>query len=164
MTLPNGHARRLFIGFSCSLMFLAAFALLVAHNTEAGPSTHSKSITDNHLLTIGIAANDPQETIDFYKKLGFRDALGLSDDIDIVCMKKDGTPYKLEIWHSQLPKTGSVSAGVSGMRFPVDDLVAAMVQLKKKGLSIVETYGKTDGVRYASLKDPNGIHIRLFER
>ncbi len=34
MRLPAGHARRLFLGFTCSIMFLVVFALLIAHNMK----------------------------------------------------------------------------------------------------------------------------------
>lgn len=163
MRLPAGHAKRLFLGFSCSIMFLVVFALLIAHNTEAVSSSISKSPVEDYPLTIGIPTNNPEATIDFYKKLGFRAADGLSGDLDVVCMEKKGTPYKLEICHNRFSEAGPLSGGVSGMSFEVGCLVDTVAQLKNKGLLFVETSGTRDGVRYASLKDPNGISIKLFE-
>jgi len=71
MTLPAGHARRLFLGFTCSIMFLVVFALLIAYNTEAESSALIRSAVEDYPLTIGIPTSNPEGTISFYKKLGF---------------------------------------------------------------------------------------------
>jgi catechol 2,3-dioxygenase-like lactoylglutathione lyase family enzyme len=163
MRLPAGHAGRLFLGFSCSIMFLVVFALLIAHNSEAVSSSISNSSAEDYPLTIGIPTNNPEQTIDFYRKLGFKASVGLAGGLDVVCMEKQGTPYKLEICHNRFSESGPVSGGVSGMSFEVINLVDAVGKLKDKGLQFVETSGIRDGVRYASLKDPNGISIKLFE-
>lgn len=163
MRLPAGHARRLFLGFSCSIMFLVLFALLIAHNTEAESSSIAKPSIDNYPLTIGIPSNNPESTIDFYKKLGFKTSPEFSGRLDIVCMEKAGTPYKLEICHNRFSEAGPLAGGVSGMSFRVEDLGIAVENLKSKGLEFVETAAQRDGIKYASLKDPNGISINLFE-
>ncbi len=163
MKLPAGHARRLFLGFTCSIMFLVVFALLIAHNTEAESSAFSRPAVEDYPLTIGIPTSNPERTITFYKKLGFSTSEGLSKGLDVVCMEKEGTPYKLEICHNKFAETGPVSGGVSGMSFKVKDLAASVQILKTKGLTFMETNGKRDGVTYASLTDPNGISIKLFE-
>jgi len=163
MTLPAGHARRLFLGFTCSIMFLVVFALLIAHNTEAESSAITRSAVEDYPLTIGIPTSNPEGTIGFYKKLGFSPSEGLSKGLDIVCMEKEGTPYKLEICHDRFAEAGPLSGGVSGMSFKVKDLAASIQDLKTKGLAFSETAGKRDGVNYASLNDPNGISIKLFE-
>lgn len=163
MRLPAGHAGRLFLGFSCSIMFLVVFALLIAHNSEAVSSSISRSSVEDYPLTIGIPTENPKVTIDFYTKLGFRTTDGLAGGLDVVCMEKQGTPYKLEICHNRFSEAGPLTGGVSGMSFEVEDLVAAVGTLKEKGLKFIETTGLRDGVKYASLKDPNGISIKLFE-
>lgn len=163
MSLPAGHARRLFLGFTCSISFLIVFALLVAHNTEAESSNFSKNAVDEYPLTIGIPTASPENTILFYKKLGFRITDELSRGLDVICMEKDGTPYKLEICHNRFCEAGPYSGGVSGMSFKVSDLAISVRDLKSKGLKFVETDGTRDGVTYASLTDPNGISIKLFE-
>jgi catechol 2,3-dioxygenase-like lactoylglutathione lyase family enzyme len=163
MRLPAGHARRLFLGLTCSIMFLVVFALLIAHNTEAESANYTRSSVDDYPLTIGIPTSDPELTINFYKKLGFKITDGLSRGLDIVCMEKEGTPYKLEICHNRFCEAGPYAGGVSGMSFKVRDLTSSVSDLKAKGLSFVETDGKRDGVRFASLTDPNGISIKLFE-
>jgi hypothetical protein len=163
MRFPAGHARRLFLGFTCSIMFLVAFALLIAHNTEAESSAYQRSSLEDYPLTIGIPTACPLETIDFYKKLGFRSVDGLSGNLDTVCMEKKGSPYKLEICHNKFSEGGPLAGGVSGMSFKVDNLVASIRELQSKGLRFGETAAKRDGVTYASLSDPNGINIKLFE-
>lgn len=163
MTLPAGHARRLFLGFTCSIMFLVVFALLIAHNTEAESSALARSPVEDYPLTIGIPTSNPEGTINFYKKLGFNPSEGLSKGLDVVCMEKEGTPYKLEICHNRFAESGPLSGGVSGMSFKVRDLGTSIRDLKTKGLIFSETNGKRDGVNYASLNDPNGIIIKLFE-
>ena len=163
MRLPAGHAGRLFLGFTCSIMFLVVFALLIAHNTEAESSSFAGSAVEDYPITIGIPTSNPEDTIDFYKKLGFKTSVGLSRGFDIVCMEKEGTPYKLEICHNKFSEAGPLSGGVSGMSFRVTDLVGSVSDLKRKGLRFVETEGTRDGVAYASLKDPNGISVNLFE-
>jgi catechol 2,3-dioxygenase-like lactoylglutathione lyase family enzyme len=163
MRLPAGHARRLFLGFTCSIMFLVVFALLIAHNTEAESSSLSGSGVEDYPLTIGIPTCNPEGTISFYKKLGFKTTEGLARGLDIVCMEKEGTPYKLEICHNRFSEAGPLSGGVSGMSFKVKNLSASVQELKAKGLKFLETSAKRDGVVYASLNDPNGISIKLFE-
>jgi catechol 2,3-dioxygenase-like lactoylglutathione lyase family enzyme len=161
--LPTGHAKRLFLGFSCSTAFLVVFALLIAYNTEAESSTQAgPSVDDNYPLTIGIPTADPEVTINFYQKLGFRISDSIAKGLDVVCMEKEGTPYKLEICHNRLSEAGPLSGGVSGMSFRVKDLDYSVRELRGKGLCFMET-GSRDGVYCASLKDPNGININLFE-
>lgn len=163
MRLPAGHARRLFLGFTCSIMFLVVFGLLIAHNTEAESSSFVRSSIDNYPLTIGIPTADPELTINFYSKLGFRTSEGLSGNLDKICMEKEGTPYKIEICHNRFSEAGPLSGGVSGMSLKVNSLSRSVEDLTKKGLRFVETHGTRDGVTYASLNDPNGISIKLFE-
>lgn len=163
MRLPAGHARRLFLGFTCSIMFLVVFALLIAHNTEAESSSLTGSAVEDYPLTIGIPTSNPEGTISFYRKLGFKATEGLSRGLDIVCMEKEGTPYKLEICHNRFSEAGPLSGGVSGMSFKVQNLSQSVQELKAKGLKFLETNGSRDGVVYASLNDPNGISIKLFE-
>ncbi len=163
MRLPAGHARRLFLGFTCSIMFLVVFALLIAHNTEAESSSFSKAAIEDYPLTIGIPTGNPEATIDFYKKLGFKTTASFSRGFDVVCMEKEGTPYKLEICHNKFSEAGPLSRGVSGMSFRVKDLSVTVRELQGGGLRFVETDGVRDGVTFASLKDPNGISIKIFE-
>lgn len=163
MSLPAGHVRRLFLGFTCSIMFLVVFAVLVAYNTEAESSSYVKSTVDEYPLTIGIYTANPEETIFFYRKLGFRSSEGLSKGLDVFSMEKEGTPYKLEILHSRSASKAELSGGVSGMSFKVNDLSESVRELQTKGLRFIETDGKRDGVNYASLNDPNGISIKLFQ-
>lgn len=163
MRLPAGHARRLFLGFTCSIMFLVVLALLIAHNTEAESSNFTRSAVEDYPLTIGIPTSNPGDTINFYRKLGFKATEGLSRGLDIVCMEKEGTPYKLEICHNRFSEAGPLAGGVSGMSFRVRNLTESIRDLKAKGLQFAETDGKRDGVSYASLTDPNGISIKLFE-
>lgn len=144
-------------------MFLVVFALLIAHNTEAESSNYTRSSVDDYPLTIGIPTSNPETTIKFYRMLGFRITEGLSRGLDIVCMEKEGTPYKLEICHNKFTEAGPLFGGVSGMSFKVQNLNNSVQELKTKGLSFLETDGLRDGVKYASLTDPNGISIKLFE-
>ncbi len=163
MRLPAGHAKRLFLGFTCSISFLIVFALLIAHNTEAESSNLASRAVDEYPLTIGIPTPNPETTIHFYKLLGFHVTEGMSRGLDIVCMEKEGTPYKLEICHNRFCEVGPYAGGVSGMSFRVRDLELSVRDLRSKGLAFLETEGKRDGVNYASLTDPNGISIKLFE-
>lgn len=163
MRLQAGHVRRLFFGFSCSIMFLVLFAMLIAHNSEAESAGYAGSSIDNHPLTIAIPTAIPESTITFYAKLGFRASDGLSGALDRVCMEKEGTPYKLEICDTRVTPASTLSGGVSGMSFRVANLADSVEKLKTKGLTFMETNGTRDGVTYASLKDPNGISIKLFE-
>ncbi|MCA1961168.1 MAG: VOC family protein [Desulfomonile sp.] len=164
MRLPSGHVRRLFLGFTCSIMFLVVLAILIAYNTDAESSAHSGAVIKERTLPIAIATSKPEETIDFYKKLGFKTSLGLSGELDMVCLEKEGTPYKLEICHTKSIDAGIGSGGVSGLSFRVTDLSTQIQELKAKGFTLSVTRFGTDGISYASLTDPNGINIKLFER
>jgi hypothetical protein len=163
MKLPDGHAGRLFLGFTCSIMFLVVLAFLIANNTEAESYSLATSMAEEYPLTIGIPTANPETTISFYKKLGFKLTEGLVGGLDMVCMEKDGAPYKLEICHNRSADGVPYTFAVSGMSLRVRDLHKSINELKSKGLSFAETNGKRDGVSYASLIDPNGINIKLFE-
>ena len=163
MRLPAGHARRLFLGFTFSIMFLVVFALLIAHNTEAESASFTKTAIEDYPLTVGIPTGNPEGTIDFYRKLGFKATASFSRGLDVVCMEKEGTPYKLEICHNKFSEAGPLNGGVSGMSFRVKDLSEAIRELQHNGLTFVQTKGLRDGVSFASLKDPNGISVNIFE-
>ena len=164
MRLPAGHVRRLFLGFTCSVMFLLVFAVLVAHNTEAESSISGRSVEKDRSLTIAIPTAKPEETIAFYQKLGFASVPGLTGQLDVVRMERKGTPYKLEICHNRFSEAGPVVGGVSGMSFAVKNLRSKMEQYQSKGLDLSTISATREGTTCASLKDPNGITIKLIER
>ena len=163
MRLPAGHAKRLFLGFTCSIMFLIVFALLIAYNTEAESSSFMKSSVEDYPLTINIPTVQPEVTIEFYRRLGFRASDGLSSGLDVYSMEKEGSPYKLEILYMEATDTKSSKNSVSAMSFRVGNLEDSVKRLESKGLRFVERSGKRDGVSYASLVDPNGINVKLFQ-
>ena len=165
MKLPGGHAKRLFIGFICSIGFLSLFAVLVAHNTEAD-STNTIALSGfEYPLTIQIPTPQPQETIEFYKKLGFNMNTSLSGGLDVVCMEKGGTPYKLEIYHQKYSKPGQEKPA-SGFSFPVGNLTKIIQELTSKGVCSVKPLLKRDefGSLSASLSDPNGVSITMYQQ
>jgi predicted enzyme related to lactoylglutathione lyase len=145
-------------------MFLLVFAVLVAHNTEAESSSNGGSVDKDHSLTIAIPTAKPEETIAFYKKLGFSTVPGLTGELDMVRMERKGTPYKLEICHNRFSEAGPVVGGVSGLSFAVEDLSSKVEQYRAKGLSLSAVSSSKEGASCASLKDPNGITIKLIER
>lgn len=163
MRLPAGHAKRLFLGFTCSIMFLIVFALLIAYNTEAESSSFIKSNVEDYPLTINIPTTRPEVTIQFYRRLGFKTSDGISSGLDVFSMEKEGTPYRLEILYTKAPDKNAVFNSVSGMSFRVGNLDNSVRDLEAKGLRFVERSGKRDGISYASLVDPNGISVKLFE-
>ncbi len=163
MSLPAGHAKRLFLGFTCSIMFLVVFALLIAHNTEAESSSFMKSSIEDYPFTINIPTAQPEPTIDFYRRLGFKPSDGLSSSLDVYSMEKEGSPYKLEIVYTSSPKEKGIGKSVPGMSFKVANLESSVKRLQSTGLRFVETNGRRDGVNCASLLDPNGISVKLFE-
>ena len=102
-------------------------------------------------------------TIAFYRRLGFKTADGLSESLDVFSMEKEGTPYKLEILYKKFPSKDAANNSVSGMSFRVGNLEESVRELEAKGLRFIERRGTRDGVTYASLVDPNGISVKLFE-
>lgn len=163
MSLPAGHAKRLFLGFTCSIMFLIVFALLIAYNTEAESSSFMKSSIEDYPFTINIPTTQPETTIEFYKRLGFKPADGSSSSLDVYSMEKEGSPYKLEILYTGSPEALGVVKSVPGMSFKVTNLESSVKRLESKGLRFVERNGNRDGISYASLVDPNGISVKIFE-
>jgi predicted enzyme related to lactoylglutathione lyase len=163
MSMPGGHAKRLFLGFVCSITFLVLFALLIAYNSEAESSGPVTNYIEPHPLVVSIPAMDPQETINFYKDLGFRHSQDISKGLDIVSMEKDGAPYKLEIWHSASLTPQETPKVVSGLSFPVKDLATTLSRLKSNGKWQVKEDGFEDG-KVAFLRDPNGIEVKLIQR
>ncbi len=164
MRLPAGHAKRLFLGFTCSIVFLAAFTVLVAHNTKAESAGRIEQGVDEHSLTIAVPTSKPEDTISFYKKLGFRAIPSLSGGLDSVRMERKGTPYKLEICHDRFSEAGPTKGGVSGLSFPVADLTVELRKLEAQGLSLSEPLTIRNGTCCAALRDPNGIVISLFQQ
>ncbi|MFH0825818.1 MAG: VOC family protein [Pseudomonadota bacterium] len=164
MIVPSAILKRLFLGFTCSIVFLVVFATLVAYNTEAQSSGHSVPAVDDYPFTISIPTSKPEATISFYEALGFKSTPGLSRGLDIVCLEKEGSPYKLEISHDKFTEMKPVVGGVSGMSFPVANLETSVQDLRRSGMQLRETRGERDGVVYASIKDPNGISVNLFQR
>lgn len=163
MRLPAGHAKRLFLGFTCSIMFLIVLALLIAYNTEAESSSFIKASVEDYPFTINIPTAQPELTIAFYRHLGFRTSDGLSSGLDVFSMEKEGTPYKLEILYKRFPSKDSANTTVPGMSLKVESLEKSVRELEAKGLSFVEKHGTMDGISYASLLDPNGMSVKLFE-
>ncbi|MDR3603158.1 MAG: hypothetical protein P4L38_00880 [Syntrophaceae bacterium] len=163
MRLPAGHAKRLFLGFTCSIMFLIVLALLIAYNTEAESSSFIKSSIEDYPFTINIPTAKPELTIAFYRRLGFKTADALSSGLDVFSMEKEGTPYKLEILYKKFPAKDAAKNSVSGMSFRVGNLEESVREFEAKGLRFIERRGTRDGVTYASLVDPNGISVKLFE-
>jgi hypothetical protein len=162
MKLAGGHVKRLFVGFTCSIMFLVVFALLVAHNTEAESSTNPETPANQNALKIAIPTARPEETIAFYKKLGFKAVPKWEGNLDVVSMERGGSPYTLEICHNRYSEVGPVVGGVSSLSFPVRNISNEIATLRAKGVNFSETPRR--GADCASLSDPNGIKIRLFER
>lgn len=162
MKLAGGHAKRLFVGFSCSITLLVVFALLVAHNTEAESSNNLQTSVHDSALKIAIPTARPEETIDFYKKLGFKAVPKWDGNLDVVSMERGGSPYTLEICHNRHSEAGPVVGGVSSLSFPVRNISFEIATLQARGVSFSET--PRTGADCASLSDPNGIKIRLFER
>ena len=165
MKLPGGHAKRLFIGFICSIGFLTLFAVLVAHNTAADSTNTIVASSFEYPLTIHIPTPHPQETIEFYKKLGFNMNTSLSGGLDVVCMEKGGTPYKLEIYHQKHAKQGQDKLA-SGFSFPVGNLYQVVEELESKGVCTIKPRVKKDkfGSLSASLHDPNGVSITMYQQ
>jgi catechol 2,3-dioxygenase-like lactoylglutathione lyase family enzyme len=162
MKLAGGHAKRLFVGFTCSIMFLVVFALLVAHNTEAESSNNPQTLAGENALKIAIPTARPEETIAFYKKLGFKATPRWDGNLDVVSMERGGSPYTLEICHNKYSEAGTVVGGVSSLSFPVRDISREIAKLRARGIDFSEI--PQTGADCASLSDPNGIKIRLFER
>ncbi len=163
MSMPEGHAKRLFLGFVFSITFLVMFALLIAYNSEAESSSQIYKKVEARPLVISIPACDPQETISFYKDLGFHLSDDISTGFDIVCMEKQDTPYKLEISHTASFDSANIPKVVSALSFPVDNLAKAISKLRKKGKSDISEKFTFQG-KMASLRDPNGIEIKLIQR
>jgi len=164
MKLPAGNVRRLFLGFTCSIMFLVVFAVLIAYNTKAESSSYSKPVAGERALAISIPTAKPMETISFYKGLGFKTVPGLAGELDVVCLAKEGTPYKLEIYHNKFSNAGRSAGGVSGLSFQVADLPQEVKDLRSKGFSFSDQFHGSHGNGWALIRDPNGIDIKLFER
>jgi hypothetical protein len=144
-------------------MFLVVLALLIAYNTEAESSSFIKSSIEDYPFTINIPTTQPERTIEFYKRLGFKPSDGLSSSLDVYSMEREGSPYKLEILYASSHKASSVGKSVPGMSFKVSNLESSVRNLESKGLRFIERSGKRDGINCASLLDPNGINVKLFE-
>ncbi len=78
-------------------------------------------------------------------------------------MEREGSPYKLEILYASFHKANGVGKSVPGMSFKVSNLESSVRSLESKGLRFIERSGKRDGINCASLLDPNGINVKLFE-
>jgi catechol 2,3-dioxygenase-like lactoylglutathione lyase family enzyme len=163
MSMPGGHAKRLFLGFVFSITFLVLFALLIAYNSEAESSSQMARPLEAHPLVVSIPAVDPQRTIDFYKDLGFRQSQDIGKGLDTVCMERDGAPYKLEIWSLGVLESKDSHKVVSALSFPVNDLSETLTKIRNIGKWEVREGRLAEGPA-AFLKDPNGIEVKLIQQ
>jgi len=110
-----------------------------------------------------VASEKPEETIEFYKNLGFEikhDAITKMGSHVYVLNCGD---LEIEVMQAVSGGPVTIPAGLYGFRMNVDDIDAAAEELKQKGATIVAGPIETNVGKNLILKDNQGINITLVQ-
>ncbi len=106
------------------------------------------------------AVKDPEATRAWY-----RDTLGIDGDYGPQLMWSEETKDKPYSLISHFPDDQYIKPGKGGfmINLRVDDLDGMVVQLKDKGVDVLDTADEGYG-KFAWLLDPDGVKIELWEQ
>jgi len=110
-----------------------------------------------------IASENPAETIEFYKKLGFEikhDAVTKMGSHVYVLNCGD---LEIEVMETVSNGPVTINAGLYGFRMNVNDIEAAAEELKQEGATIIAGPIETANGKNLLIKDSQGINITLIE-
>jgi len=112
-----------------------------------------------------IAADNPQETIEFYKNLGFEIKHDATTKMGTHIYVLSCDDLEIEVMETISEGKGPVTipAGLYGFRMNVDDIEAATEELKQKGATIIAGPIETESGINLLLKDNQGINITLIK-
>jgi lactoylglutathione lyase len=117
---------------------------------------------------VGIRVTDLERSIDFYTKLlGMtvkgRSKIEQTKGETVGLESENGFVLELNYYEKESPYYAEyvVGEGLDHLAFNVDNLSKALEEARASGYEIVSEM-KSDGGRWAYIKDPNGIWIELF--
>jgi len=128
---------------------------------------------DFRFIYTGIRVKDMQESLKFYTDvLGMIVAEPLQKAAptkgSVVTLKSPNSEQVLELNHyeqdSPFNSTYVNGEDLDHIAFEVQDLVAAVEELKQRGVEVVVEPYAIGGWKEAYVKDPNGIWIELLQR
>jgi lactoylglutathione lyase len=117
---------------------------------------------------VGIRVTDLEKSVDFYTKLlGMkvqgRGRIEQTKGETVALESEDGFVLELNYYEKESPyyTEYTVGEGLDHLAFNVENLSQALEEARSSGYHTV-TEMKTDGSRWAYIKDPNGIWIELY--
>jgi lactoylglutathione lyase len=117
---------------------------------------------------VGIRVTDLERSIDFYTKLlGMtvkgRSRIEQTKGETVGLESENGFVLELNYYEKESPYYAEyvVGEGLDHLAFNVDNLSEALEEARASGYEIVSEM-KSDGGRWAYIKDPNGIWVELF--
>jgi lactoylglutathione lyase len=117
---------------------------------------------------VGIRVTDLERSIDFYTKLlgmtvKSRSRIEQTKGETVGLESENGFVLELNYYEKESPYYAEyiVGEGLDHLAFNVDNLSEALEEARASGYEIVSEM-KSDGGRWAYIKDPNGIWIELF--
>ena len=125
------------------------------------PSASSQNKTHGVRLNhVGLYVNNLDESVAFYKKMGFRPAFNFTD--------LQGHPIVyLQIDHDTFveftPATAEHPAGLSHLGIWSDDLKSTVSALRQNGIKVDDISMGATKAHITNLVDPNGLRTELLE-
>jgi lactoylglutathione lyase len=117
---------------------------------------------------VGIRVTDLERSIDFYTKLlGMtvkgRSRIEQTKGETVGLESENGFVLELNYYEKESPYYAEyvVGEGLDHLAFNVDNLSEVLEEARASGYEIVSEM-KSDGGRWAYIKDPNGIWVELF--
>lgn len=119
---------------------------------------------------VGIIVSDLERSTEFYRVLGFETALDIpwEDGSRAIRFVRNGE-FEIELfWYAETPPAPVVEGKQLGFRhlaFQVEDVDAALAELKAAGVAPADTAVRDTGMgfRIAFVLDPDGTEIELSQ-
>jgi catechol 2,3-dioxygenase-like lactoylglutathione lyase family enzyme len=138
------------------------FGLLLGSLLVSGLAQQQRLAGENYLNHVGLAVENFDEAFTFYtQKMGFREAFTVRDangrsTLAYVQVNRN-TFVELQQANANRPP------GLNHFGLHVENLRAAVADLKGRGVTVEEPRVRPDDSSVANATDPNGIRIEMFE-
>lgn len=138
--------------------------MLLAFAMAAALAADSPDVTKGHVTGVGgifVRSNDPARLARWY-----RDVLGIKlETWGGALLRYDAPGHPpVVVWNAFRPGDAELKPSTREfvLNLAVDNLDAMLVRLKEKGVAVVERQQDDNG-RFASILDPDGTKIELWE-
>ena len=141
------------LGLFVAGTFLGIFMM----QPTASPQKMAPGIRLNH---VGLFVKDLDESVNFYKRMGFSQAFTFTD--------AQGHPVvylqiNRDTFMELTPATAEHPAGLSHIGVWSDDLNSTVTELRQKGIKVDDVSLGVTKARITNLYDPNGVRTELLQ-